>query len=120
QYTRKVADMLAIQEQISREISEKLSLKLTGEDKQRMARATTVDSEAYQMYLQGRYHWNKRTLEDLQQSIDFFQQAIQRDPKYALAYAGQSDSYALLADFNILPAKEVLPKVKQAADKALR
>ena len=119
QYTRKVADILAIQEQISREISEKLSLKLTGEDKQRMARATTVDPEAYQMYLQGRYHWNKRTLEDLQQSIEFFKQAIEKDPKYALAYAGQADAYALLADFNVLPAKEVLPKVKLAAAKAL-
>ncbi len=119
QYNRKMADMLAIQEQISREISEKLRLKLTGEEKERMTRATTVDSAAYQMYLQGRYHWNKRTLEDLQQSIDFFQQAIQKDPKYALAYAGQADAYALLADFNVLPAREVMPKVKLAAAKAI-
>lgn len=119
QYNRKVADMLAIQEQISREISEKLSLKMTGEDKQRLTRATTVDSQAYQLYLQGRFHWNKRTLDDLQQSLDFFQQAIQRDPKYALAYAGQADAYALLTDFNVLAAKEVIPKVKIAAAKAL-
>ena len=119
QYTRKVADIMAMQEQISREISEKLQLRLSGEQKQRMTRHATEDSEAYQMYLQGRYYWNKRTLEGVQQSIDFFQQAIQKDSKYALAYAGQADAYALLADLNVLPAREVTPKVKEAASKAL-
>ncbi len=119
QYTRKVADIMAIQEQISREISEKLQLRLSGEQKQRMTRHATEDSEAYQMYLQGRYYWNKRTLEGVQQSIDFFQQAIQKDSKYALAYAGQADAYALLGDLNVLPAREVTPKVKAAASKAL-
>ena len=119
QYTRKVADILAIQEQISREISEKLQLRLTGEQKQRMTRHSTADTEAYQLYLQGRYYWNKRTLEGVQQSIDFFQQAIQKDPRYALPYAGQADAYALLSDLNVLPAREVMPKVKAAASKAL-
>jgi serine/threonine-protein kinase len=119
QYTRKVADIMAIQEQISREISEKLQLRLSGEQKQRIARHATEDSEAYQMYLQGRYYWNKRTLEGVQQSIDFFQQAIQKDSRYALAFAGQADAYALLGDLNVLPAREVTPKVKEAASKAL-
>jgi serine/threonine protein kinase/tetratricopeptide (TPR) repeat protein len=119
QYTRKVADIMAIQEQISREISEKLQLRLSGEQKQRMTRHATEDTEAYQMYLQGRYYWNKRTLEGVQQSIDFFQQAIQKDSRYALAYAGQADAYALLGDLNVLPAREVTPKVKAAASKAL-
>ena len=119
QYTLKVADMLAMQEQISREISEKLRLQLTGADKQRLQRHPTEDSAAYQLYLQGRYQWNQRTLEGLQQSIDYFQQAIQKDPRYALAYAGEADAYALIADFNVLPAKEVLPKVKSAAARAL-
>jgi serine/threonine protein kinase/tetratricopeptide (TPR) repeat protein len=119
QYSPKISDFQAIQEQISREISEKLALKLTGEEKQRMARTATADTEAYQLYLQGRYHWNKRTLGELQQSIDFFAQAIQKDPRYALAYAGQADAYALIADLNVLPAKEVMPKVKVAAAKAL-
>ena len=119
QYTRKVADIMAIQEQISREISEKLQLRLSGEQKQRMTRHATEDTEAYQLYLQGRYYWNKRTLEGVQQSIDFFQQAIQKDSKYALAYAGQADAYALLGDLNVLPAREVTPKVKAAASKAL-
>jgi tetratricopeptide (TPR) repeat protein len=110
---------MAIQEQISREISEKLQLRLTGEQKERMTRHSTADTEAYQMYLQGRYYWNKRTLEGVQQSIDFFQQAIQKDSKYALPYAGQADAYALLSDLNVLPAREVTPKVKAAASKAL-
>ena len=120
QYTRKVDDMLATQEEISREISEKLRLRITGADKQRLNRGQTVDSAAYQLYLQGRYQWNKRTLEGLQQSIDYFQQAIRKDSQYAMAFAGQADAYALLADFNVLPAREVLPKVKSAAERALQ
>jgi len=119
QYTRKVADLLAIQEQISREISERLQMRLGSEEKQRPTMRPTENTEAYQLYLQGRYFWNKRTLEGAQQSIDFFQQAILKDPRYALAYAGQADSYALLADLNVLPAREVLPKLKSAAAKAL-
>ena len=120
QYNPMVADMTSVQEQISREISEKLRLQLSGEEMHHMLTArNTDDAEAYQMYLQGRYQWNKRTLDGLQQSLDYFQQAIHHDPKYALAYAGQADAYALLADSNVLPAREVLPKLKAAANKAL-
>ncbi len=119
QYIRKVDDMLAMQEEISREISEKLRLQLNGEDKHRLQRHETVDPAAYQLYLQGRYQWNKQTLDGLQQSIDYFQQAIQKDSKYAQAFAGEADAYALLADFNVLPAREVLPKVRSAAQQAL-
>jgi serine/threonine protein kinase/tetratricopeptide (TPR) repeat protein len=119
QYNPKVSDTLSIQEQISREISDKLRLRLSGEDKQRMTRGATEDRAAYQLYLQGRYQWNKQTLEGLQESIDYFQQAVQKDPRYALAYAGQADSYAQLADFNVLPTREVLPKVKSAAARSL-
>jgi serine/threonine protein kinase/tetratricopeptide (TPR) repeat protein len=119
QYNPRVSDTLAIQEQISREISDKLRLQLSGADKQRMTRGATEDPAAYQLYLQGRYQWNKQTLEGLQESIDYFQQAVQKDPRYALAYAGQADSYAQLADFNVLPTREVLPKVKSAAAKSL-
>jgi len=119
QYNPKVSDTLSIQEQISREISDKLRLKLSGQDKQRMTRGATEDRAAYQLYLQGRYQWNKQTLEGLEESINYFQQAVQKDPRYALAYAGQADSYAQLADFNVLPTREVLPKVKSAAAKSL-
>ena len=118
-YTRTASGLLPVQEQIAREISEKLRMKLTGEDVQRIARRATGDSAAYQLYLQGLYHWNKGTLEDLQQSIDFFGQAIQKDSRYALAYAGQADAYAQMADFNVLPAREVMPKVRSAAAKAI-
>jgi len=120
QYSVKAADLLGMQEQISREISEKLRLELTGTDMERMTKHTTEDAEAYQLYLQGRFQWNKRTLEGLQESIQYFQQAIQKDPKYALAYAGQADAYALLADFNVLPTREVMPKVRSAAAQAIQ
>jgi tetratricopeptide (TPR) repeat protein len=119
QYTVKASDLLATQEQISREISEKLRLQVSGAEMQRVTKHTTEDTEAYQAYLQGRFQWNKRTLEGLQASIDYFQQAIQKDPRYALAYAGQADAYALLADFNVLPTREVMPKVRVAAAKAI-
>jgi len=119
QYTVTADKLLATQEQISRQISENLRLQLSGADIQRMNRHTTQDNEAYQSYLQGRFQWNKRTLEGLQSSIDYFQQAIQKDAAYALAYAGQADAYALLADFNVLPTREVMPKVRTAAARAL-
>ena len=119
QYTIRSSDIMATEEQISRAISEKLRLSVSGADMDRMSHRTTEDAEAYQTYLQGRFQWNKRTLDGLQASIEYFQQAIQKDPKYALAYAGEADAYALLADFNVLPTREVMPKVDAAAAKAL-
>jgi TolB-like protein/Tfp pilus assembly protein PilF len=118
-YTARSAELLGTEEQISRQITEKLRIEMTGADIARVAKHTTEDSEAYQLYLQGRHQWNERTLEGLQQAIDLFGQAIQKDPRYALAYAGQADAYALLADFNVLPAREVLPKLRAAAAKAI-
>jgi TolB-like protein/tetratricopeptide (TPR) repeat protein len=120
QYTPSMSDLQSIQDQISREISETLRLRLSGSDLQRMGRQRTRDSAAYQLYLQGRFQWNKRTLEGMQESLEYFRQAIERDPEYALAYAGQADAYALLADFSVVPAREVLPKLEDAARKALQ
>jgi len=119
QYSPNASDLQLIQEQISQEISAKLLSELSGEQKKSLASSVPMDSAAYQLYLQGRYHLNKRTLGELQQSIDFFAQAVQKDPRYALAYVGQADAYALIADLNVLPAREVMPKVKSAAAKAL-
>jgi tetratricopeptide (TPR) repeat protein len=119
QYTAKAANLLATQEEISRQISEKLRLQLTGAEIERINRHTTKDSDAYQSYLQGRFQWNKRTLEGLQASIEYFQEAARKDPNYALAYAGEADAYASLAEFNVLPTREVMPKVRVAASKAL-
>jgi TolB-like protein/Tfp pilus assembly protein PilF len=119
QYNRKLTDIQSIQEDIAQEISDKLRIRLSGEDKKRLVKHHTENSEAYALYLQGRYQWNKRSLEGMQRAIEFFQQAINQDPRYALAYAGLADSYALLADYNVLPAREVMPRAKTAAMKAL-
>jgi eukaryotic-like serine/threonine-protein kinase len=119
QYNQRLTDVMAIQEQISQEISDKLRVRLTGEDKKRLTKRFTENSEAYGLYLKGRYEWNKQTLDGMQTGIEFFQQAIKKDSRYALAYAGLADAYALLADYNVLPAKEVMPRAKTAAMKAL-
>jgi serine/threonine-protein kinase len=119
QYSRKLADVQAVQAEIVKEISEKLRLQLTGEQKQRLGKAQTASSEAYQLYLQGRYHWNKRTEEGFKKSIDCFNQAIAKDPGYALAYAGLADSYFSTGDWGLAAPREVFPPAKAAAAKAL-
>ena len=119
QYNRKLVDILSVQEDISREISDKLRLRLSGEEKARLAKRPTENTEAYQLYLRGRYHWNKRTEEELKKGIEHFKQAIEKDPGYPLAYAGLADSYYILGYYNWLPPKEAYPKAKAAALKAL-
>jgi serine/threonine-protein kinase len=120
QYNRKLADTLAVQAEIAKEISEKLRLRLTGEQKERLGKAQTASSEAYQLYLQGRYHWNKRTEEGFKKSIEYFNQALAKDPGYALAYAGLADSYYLTGDFGFAAPKDVSARAKAAAAKALQ
>jgi tetratricopeptide (TPR) repeat protein len=119
QYNRKLADLLAVQEEISREISEKLRIRLSGEERKQLVKRYTENTEAYQLYLKGRYYWNKRTAEDLKKGIGYFQQAIDIDPNYALAFAGLADSYIIFGNFGLLPPKEVYPKARGAAQKAL-
>jgi len=119
QYNRKLADILAVQEEISREISEKLRLRLTGEEKTRMAKRPTENIEAYQLYLKGRYYWNKRTEEGLRRSIEYFSEATEKDPNYALAHAGLADCYIILGYFSLLPAREAYAKAREAATRAL-
>jgi len=119
QYNRRLADLLAVQEDISREISGKLRLRLTGEEKTRLAKRPTTNREAYQLYLQGRYQWNKRTEEGLKKGIEYFKQAIEKDPGYPWAYAGLADSYYILGYYNWLRPKEAYPRAKAAAMKAL-
>ncbi len=122
QYNRNSADLLAVQEEISREISEKLRLKLSGEQKKRLAKRYTESTEAYQTYLKGRFYWNKRTLEGLRRGVEYFQQAIRLDPDYALAYAGLADSYLLMGsvEYGALHPKEALQSAKVATLEALR
>ena len=120
QYSRKVQDLFALQEDLCKDISEKLRLRLTGEDKTRLGKRSTANPEAYQLYLKGRYYWNKRTVEGFQSAITQFQQAIEKDPTYALAYAGLADCYNLLGGYyGQLPPRESYPKAQAAATKAL-
>ena len=88
QYNRPQTDLLAVQEEIAEEILETLQPRISGEERRRVTRRYTENAEAFQLYLQGRYHWNKGTIEGYKRAIDYFQQAIGKDPKYALAYAG--------------------------------
>jgi TolB-like protein len=119
-YNRKRSDIFEVQEEIAKEISEKLRMKLNREEKRRLVKRYTKDTEAYHLYLRGRYYANKRTGEWLNKGIEYFQQAIELDPNYALAYAGLADAYAFLASSTGgLPPSEAYPKAKAAALKAL-
>lgn len=119
QYNRSPSDILVVQEEIAKEISEKLQVKLTAQEQKRLIKRYTENTEAYEAYLKGRHYWNKRTVEDFKKGIEYFQQAIEKDPRYALAYAGLADSYILLATYNILPPTEAIPEARMAAMKAL-
>ncbi|HYV41566.1 MAG TPA: protein kinase [Thermoanaerobaculia bacterium] len=119
EYNRRLSDILAVQEEIARDISGKLRQRLTGEEKKRLAKRYTENAEAYALYLKGRYDWNKRTGEDIQKAIGYFRQAIDKDPTYALAYAGLADSYAILFYYAGLPPSETFLMAKAAASKAL-
>jgi eukaryotic-like serine/threonine-protein kinase len=119
-FRHKVADALMMQQEISQQISERLRLKLSETEQQKMmAKRNTTNAEAYQSYLKGRYFWNQRTVQGLRNGIGQFQQAIDRDPNYALAYTGLSDCYSLLEQYAGTPASEVLPKAKAAAERAV-
>jgi serine/threonine protein kinase/Flp pilus assembly protein TadD len=120
EYERKLADVLAVKQALVREVTEKLRLKLTGEQRQRLTQRDTTNPEAYQFYLRGRYYWNKRTAENLKKAMEQFQQAADKDPNYALAYVGLSDSYVLLENYAGTPANETLPKAKSFAERALQ
>ncbi|OLD77170.1 MAG: hypothetical protein AUI33_04365 [Ignavibacteria bacterium 13_1_40CM_2_61_4] len=119
QYNRKVSDILVVQEDISREISQKLRLRLSSEDQKRLDKRYTENAEAYQLYLKGRYSWNRRSPEALKQGIEYFQQAIALDPNYALAYSGLADSYYNLGAFGGVPPDEVRRTGKEAALKSV-
>ena len=119
QYNRKLSDILPIQQDISKEISKRLALKLTGAEKETLAKPSTESTEAYQLYLKGRYYWNKWTEEGFTEGVNYFQQAINRDPNFALAHAGLADSYSLLAWAGMLSPKDGFPKAKEEASRAL-
>lgn len=114
-YHRKVSDIFALEEEIARKISESLRMKISGEEKSRMGKRFTQDSEAYQLYLRGRHHWLQRTPEHVKKGLEYFQKAIDKDPSYALAYSGLADCYSILGTYGVLPAKATLTRAKAAA-----
>ena len=118
QYDRKMSDLLATQREIARMITEKLQLKLTGNEKG-IAKKYTDSNEAYQLYLRGRYSFAKRTKNEMLQAVEYFQQAIQLDPKFALAYARISETYGSMPAYPYLSPKEAFPQAKAAALQAL-
>jgi len=118
-YERKVSDLLSVQRDIAQEISGNLRLKLSGVEQSRVARQHTEDAEAYQLYLQGRYEWNKQTEDGLKKAIEYFEQAASKDPNYALAHVGLADSYWALGDAS-LSVLEAIPKAKDEVTKALQ
>jgi TolB-like protein/Tfp pilus assembly protein PilF len=118
-YDRKLSDALAVRQEITEAISTKLRERLSGETKAQMAKGDTTNPEAYQLYLKGIYYWGKRTPEALEKSKDYFNQAIDKDPGYANAYAGLADYYVAAPDYEPIPENEAAPKAKAAAKKAL-
>ena len=119
QYSRKPADIFALQEKIAREITKALRLRLTGQEEKSLARTYTTNPEAYRGYLQGRYWANKRTEDGINKGIECFQQAISKDPAYALAYCGLADCYSMHANYGFFPPKLGYSKANDAALKAL-
>jgi TolB-like protein/Tfp pilus assembly protein PilF len=119
QYNRNLSDILAVQSDISKEISEQLRLKLTGEEQKKISKQYTQNTEAYELYLKGRYYWNKRTEDGLKKAANYFEQAVQKDPKYALAYVGIADSYVVMGDYNLIRSNDATKKASDATSKAL-
>jgi eukaryotic-like serine/threonine-protein kinase len=118
-YERDLGDILALQSEVARAIAGEIQIRLTPQEQASLARVWSVDAGAYQLYLKGRYQWEKRSEESLRRAHEYFRQAIDRDPTYAAAYAGLADYYITLANFNLMAAAEAFPKAKAAAARAL-
>jgi len=119
EYHRKISDVIAVKQAIAQEVTEKLRLKLTGDEQRRLAKEDTTNTEAYRFYLRGRYFWNKRTPDGIKQAIAEFQQAIERDAHFALGYVGLADCYTGLTFYNFAAPHEAMPKARDSAIKAL-
>ena len=118
-YDRKIADLVAVKQAIAQEVTAKLKLKLSSEEQRRLVRRDSVNADAYQFYLRGRYFWNKRTSDGIKQAIEHFQQSIERDPNFALGYVGLADSYTGLTFYNFAAPHDAMPKAKESARRAL-
>jgi TolB-like protein/DNA-binding winged helix-turn-helix (wHTH) protein/Tfp pilus assembly protein PilF len=120
-YEGELSDTLALQKKVARDIAEQVRVEVTPQERAGLKSVKAVDPDAYEAYLMGRYFWNKRTADGLEKAVDYFDQAIARDPEYAAAYSGLADTYALLGDWQyaVMTTKEALPKAKAAAMNAL-
>jgi TolB-like protein/tetratricopeptide (TPR) repeat protein len=118
-YDRKLIDIFSVESEIAKTIADTLQAKLTGSEKTAMSKKPTANPEAYELYLKGRFFWNKRTSQDLPKSVDYYKQAIAKDPNYALAYAGLADAYVLYPDYGVGAPAEFYPMAKEMATKAL-
>jgi serine/threonine-protein kinase len=118
-FQRPFADLLTVQEEIAREIAEAMRLRLSGSQQRQITKRYTQSAEAYQLYFKGLYQWNKRSADGMQQSEEFFRQAIEKDPSFALAYVGLADAYSTLGSYHVRPPREVLPLARQSAEQAL-
>ena len=119
QFERKMSDLLATQREIASAITEKLQLKLSGGDSKGITKQYTTSNEAYQLYLKGRYYWNKRTADNIQRSIELLKQATEKDPNFALAYAGLADCYVVLSTYTGQPAADSMPQSRAYANKSI-
>jgi TolB-like protein/tetratricopeptide (TPR) repeat protein len=119
-YDRKLTDIFSVESDIAKTIADTLQAKLTGSEKTAISKKPTANPEAYEVYLKGRFFWNKRTGADLLKAIDYFNQAIAKDPNYALAYSGLADSYLLLSPYGAATPKDSIPQAKAAVKKALQ
>jgi TolB-like protein/DNA-binding winged helix-turn-helix (wHTH) protein/Flp pilus assembly protein TadD len=118
-YERDLKDVLTLQANLAQDIAGEIQLKLTTQQRANLVVARSVDPEAHEFYLKGRYFWNKRDQAGFTKAIDYFQQAIAKDPTYASAYAGLADSYALSGGLNVVPVEQAMPRARAAAEKAL-
>lgn len=118
-YERDLRDILALQKEVAQAIAQEIQIKLTAEEQTRMVSARPVHREAYDAYLKGRYFWHKGTEEGTKKSIEYFQQAIEKDPSYALAYVGLADSYLRLETYGAMHPSEIQPKARAAAVRAV-
>jgi len=119
QYSRRQTDLVSLQSEIARDITNNLRMTLARADEQKLSKKYTNNTEAYELYLKGRFYWNKRTLKDLEKAVDYFNQAIALDPKYVLAYAGLADAYVLIPSYRNGSVRQAMQPAREAALKAL-
>jgi len=119
QYSRSLSDLASLQSDISKEISNQLKITLTGDQQKELAKHVTENGEAYQLYLKGRYYWNKRNRDGFEKAIQYFRQAIDKDPTFASAYAGLGDTYDLMANYFFMNPKEAVEQARAFTQKAL-